>query len=692
MHQRQMLLKWGGFLALLLAVGCATHPAPPISPEAPASAEAPLAAFPEEKASPIPIEVEMAPAGLVLLPQPKNLTWKGAVRGLAPGPVEIDGFEGEGSSRADYVRAFLREVLDTAFVDSGAAGEQKPGGMQTSLDLVSVRPRAVLAITPQTVPQPEGYRLVIRPEGITVQAHDLAGVFHAAETLAQIRRQAPALGGIPLVEITDAPDFLHRGLMLDISRDKVPEMETLYGLVDQMAEWKLNQLQLYTEHAFAYPGHYEVWKDASPMTPAQIRALDRYCSDRCIELVPNQNSFGHMERWLAHERYQSLAEKPGCSELCATDPQTIIFLKGLYADLLPNFSSGMVNVGCDETWNLGKGRSKEAVQLRGKGRVYLDYLLAIRQTVARHGKRMQFWGDIIMRHPELIPELPQDMIALEWGYEADHPFREHGKRFAEAGIPYYVVPGTSTWNSLAGRTQNAIANLRNAAVDGLANGAQGMLITDWGDNGHWQFLPVSYLPFAYGAALAWGVEANEGLNIPRALDAHIFRDRARIMGRLVYELGNAYRQTGMELSNSTAFYELLLSAQEEPISGRRYRGLTTKNLEATIAYIDRTMNPLENARMDRPDADVIRAELRCTAALMRLACRFGIARLENGGAPASKLPSGPRAMLADEMAALIPQYRQLWLTRNRSGGLQQSSGRFEDLVRLLRNGGAGNGS
>ena len=96
--------------------------------------------------------------------------------------------------------------------------------------------------------------------------------------------------------------------MLDISRDKVPTMETLYALVDLLAGWKINQLQLYTEHTFAYRQHPEVWAEASPLTGQEILGLDAYCRKRFVELVPNQNSFGHMHRWLKHARYAPLAE------------------------------------------------------------------------------------------------------------------------------------------------------------------------------------------------------------------------------------------------------------------------------------------------------------------------------------------------------------------------------------------------
>src|SRR2546423_4155521 len=154
----------------------------------------------------------------------------------------------------------------------------------------------------------QGYRMSLDRDGVEITAADGAGEFNARQTLAQLRRQFG--NDLPQGEIQDWPDFAVRGVMLDISRDKVPTMATLFMLVDLFGELKINQLQLYTEHTFAYRGHEEVWRDASPMTAPEIRELDAYCRARFIELVPNQNSFGHMERWLKHPRYQPLAEKP----------------------------------------------------------------------------------------------------------------------------------------------------------------------------------------------------------------------------------------------------------------------------------------------------------------------------------------------------------------------------------------------
>src|SRR5206468_977052 len=141
----------------------------------------------------------------------------------------------------------------------------------------------------------------------------------------------------------------------------------------------------------------------------------------------------------------------------------------------------------------------------------------VNDLVRAHGRAMMFWGDIIVTKPELIADVPKDAIALEWGYEADHPFDRDGLHVAQAGVPFYVCPGTSSWNSIAGRTGNALANLKNAAENGLKHGAIGYLVTDWGDNGHLQYLPTSYLGFAAGAAFSWCLSTNQDQDWIRAL-------------------------------------------------------------------------------------------------------------------------------------------------------------------------------
>ncbi|MBN1287933.1 MAG: family 20 glycosylhydrolase [Anaerolineae bacterium] len=615
----------------------------------------------------------------VLIPRPRHIHPGAGVHTLQPGRlIWLD--DPAWLRVGQIVRDALAAVAPDACWALTAARVAAPGLLGASL-----------CVDPAQTPKSEGYRLTISPDHIHIVAHDAAGAFYAAMTLKQLARQFTGTGALPCLRISDWPDFPNRGVMLDISRDKVPTLATLFALMDKLAEWKVNQFQLYTEHTFAYRSHRVVWEHASPMTGEDIMALDAYCRARFIELVPNQNSFGHMARWLEHDAYKHLAEAPdgytypwggrsdGPFSLAPLVSGSIELLQDLYAELLPHFASRQFNVGLDETWDLGQGRSKEVCEEIGKGRVYLRFLQSIHALVRAHGRTMQFWGDIIQQHPELIAELPRNIIALEWGYEANHPFAEDGARFAAADVPFYVCPGTSSWNSIAGRTDNALGNLWNAAENGLKHGAIGYLNTDWGDNGHFQPLPVSYLGYAYGAAVSWAAEANRDIDLPPALDLHAFYDRSGVMGRLAYDLGNAYQKPGARAPNNSPLFMMLHYPEREDVGA----GITVEALKETEAYIDEVMGCIPEARMAAPDAALVADEFRVAAALLKHAGKNGVARLE-AGAPTSRLPAGVRAALADELEPLIAEYRRLWLARNHLGGLVDSAARLERVLKLYR--------
>lgn len=552
-------------------------------------------------------------------------------------------------------------------------------------------PAQLRIVIDSSIGKPEGYRLTIGNGGIEIVGCDTAGVFYGVGTLIQLIQTHGVR--LPLLEIEDYPDFPARGVMLDISRDKVPTMETLYELVDMLASWKINQFQLYTEHTFAYRKHKKVWEKASAMTAEEIIELDAYCQERFVELVPNQNSFGHMHRWFDHEPYNLLAETDTEIEtpwgttlppfsLSPAVPGSLELIEGLFAELLPNFTSLQFNVGCDETFDLGMGKTKSWVEEKGKGRVYLDFLLEIYTLVKPHGKTMQFWGDIINQYPELVPEIPKDTIALEWGYENDHDFPGKSKLFAESGVPFYVCPGTSTWNTIAGRTDNCMGNLQNAAENGLKYGAIGYLNTDWGDRGHWQPLPVSYLGFAYGAALSWAYEANKDIDLPMALSLFAFQDASGVMGQLAYDLGNAYLKPGAVPHNASLLNNIYLTSLEEMRGVKIGKDVFADqdqlraNFAETVNYIDAVMMPLEQNAMQREDAELVEREFVSAANMIRHGARRALLQLGDSSVDKTQLASNFDSMVAD--------FRAVWLARNREGGLEDSVARLNNARELYQ--------
>ena len=347
----------------------------------------------------------------------------------------------------------------------------------------------------------QAYVLAVQRGRIVLYADTPAGLFYAVQTLRQLVRLHR--DHIPALIIRDWPSLEARGLLLDISRRKVPTMDTLKHLVDELSHYKLNVLQLYTEHTFAFPSHPRIGAGCGSLGSEDILELDAYCRQRHVELMPNLQSFGHARNILRLPEYRHLAETGLRWTLSPAVEDTYTLLGDLYGDMLPFFSSPTLNVDCDETYDLGQGASSAMVdELGGVGQVYMQHVLRVRELAARHGKRIQIWGDMLLNHPELIAGVPGDVMLLAWSYDPAESHPGVGE-LSGVGAGLWVCPGTGSWNSLFPRISGARVNIRNMVREGMAAGAVGMLNTDWGDFGHYQHLGLSWHGYILGAAQGW---------------------------------------------------------------------------------------------------------------------------------------------------------------------------------------------
>ncbi|MGB7748188.1 MAG: family 20 glycosylhydrolase [Verrucomicrobiia bacterium] len=548
---------------------------------------------------------------------------------------------------------------------------------------------------------PEGYAITIDRKGVRIEFREATGVRMAMATMRQLLRQYGRR--LPCLKIRDWPDFARRGVMLDISRGRVPKLETLLKLAGRLADFKLNELQLYTEHTFAYSKHKSVWQSWGALTGEEIRQLDARCQQLGIDLVPNQNSFGHLQHFLEQPSLKKLAEvsrpytdaggefvrRP--STLAPNHPGTLPFLRGLYDELLPNFSSQYFNVGCDETWDLGRGQSKKLCAAKGQDRVYLDFLKQIHQEVSARGKRMMFWGDIILKYPKLIKELTSfgvppsggsgdsqqappkggtpNVIALNWGYEADHPFDREAALFAKAKIPFYVCPGTSTWQTLIGRHNNALANMRTAAKAGHKHGAIGYHITDWGDGGHPQPLAVSYLPYLAGASLSWCAKTFDEAKLIPVLNRDIFNDPTGNAAKAVFALGRAHRKLKFTAPNETPLGTVIAAppAEQRELFCRNglkhYTRISGKNIRAALKEIEKQRAILKQA--GTPKAKILALELDLAARMAAQSCKFMMWQQARTAGNKSEAKRLARAGIR-ELQKLEKDFNIYWPLRNKA--------------------------
>jgi len=522
----------------------------------------------------------------------------------------------------------------------------------------------------------EAYRLVIAPEGIEIYAGADAGAYYALQTL----REIVSIYGreLPACRIEDEPDFSRRGVYHDCSRGKVPKLNTLKELVTRLAHWKINELQLYIENVFTFKHHPEIGKGYSPFTPEEILSLQEHCRKHHIRLVGSLASFGHLEKILALPQYRHLGERPGFrnspggSTLCPIDPGSIKLITELYSEFLPLFDADDFNVCCDETWELGTGRSKSRAERIGIGRMYLDFLLKIYRLCEHHDKRMNIWADILLKYPEILDRLPRDIVLLNWEYEQDGDNIARTKEIADAGMAFMVCPGTSGWLTHGSRLPNAIGNVTNFAGQGRKHHAEGLLNTDWGDQGHRNFLAVSLHGFAHGAAHAWNGKAVNNDKFTENFCRHVFRQKTNQMAEAIRLLGSTYITCGRTLPNKSLLYHALV----EPLVPVKTD--TPDSIEmTTIDGLERIITELSDTKLwPRPDKSSDEFE---RLALREFALATRMDYLASRRALIGKaLRSGKTVRktelkkLGKHMHELSKDFKELWLLRNKPSSLSDN--------------------
>lgn len=443
--------------------------------------------------------------------------------------------------------------------------------------------------------------------------------------------------------------------------------------------FKYNQLQLYMEGVpFEYPSFPNMTKNRELLTGEELFLIDKYCKERMIELMPCQNHFGHMRPWVQTD-YNYLAECPngfddgpwGFKEpeiLDPTDERSLKLVTQMADDLLPYFSSDVYNINCDETNELGKGKSRELCEKIGTGRVYLNYILKLYEMAKSRGKRILMWGDIIKKYPELLPELPQDVTVLEWGYDDFEPTEQSCKLMRDSGVNYIVCPGTNTWNSVTGRTATMINNIKTAAVNGLKYGACGILCTDWGDNGHHQPLCVSYPGIVWAAANSWNCADSHAADIPVILDRLIFSDKSGKMGQIVLDAGN-YRQAEYKQPlNITFTMHLMLSDFGDP---KIIENATAADFIKIREYFADIKKRLLQAEPGCEDGALIKEELETAADMVEWMQLIGLyyVCMRDGDTNAAKKYLED---FAAQRETVYNRFKTCWLKRNKYGYLDKS--------------------
>jgi len=433
------------------------------------------------------------------------------------------------------------------------------------------------------------------------------------------------------------------------------------------------------------------------LTEPEVKELVAYGRRYHVDIVPEQQTFGHLHHVLKYEKYNDLAETDHGHVLTPTNPKTYDFIASLYKEIVPLYPGPFLHIGADETAELGRGRTKEWVERDGVGRTYFNHIKKVYDLLAPHKKKLMFWGDIAMNHPELLPELPRDLIVMTWTYSPQSNFDRWIKPFRDAKLDVMVCPGVNNWNRMFPNLDLAIPNIRVFTRDGQKYGAIGQVNTTWDDDGEALFGMVWY-PVVYGAAAAWQEGDSDPERFRKAFDWAFFRSEGEDISRAIEKINSAHgllRKTGL----GDAHYSLAWLNPFQPEHRRTLERMQPIAVELRLNQEDAVELIEKNRAKVRRNADLLDylalAARRLDFVGLKALYTVQIKALyqeaydnqETPGAVQRSLGriSGANGLLQDGRdfsTALAAEYKRLWLAENRPYWLGNITALYDRETRM----------
>lgn len=535
----------------------------------------------------------------------------------------------------------------------------------------------------------EGYVLEVQPERIVIAANTQTGLFYGVQTLRQLVRGCRLDDALPCVQIADWPELKRRCICEDISRGPVPTPDFMRLQVRRLAEMKINMLMYYTEHVIKTKKHPAFAPPDGAISIEEWRELSEYARQHHITLVGNFQSLGHFEKILSYPQYSHLGERGRM--LSPVLPESIELLKDIYSEVVPVFDGEFFAVHCDEAFDLGKGASRTRVEELGKGRVFADHILTLREEIQKYGKRVLVWGDMILQNPEVLDMLPKDIIIGTWDYDPRDTFNDFIEPFTQAGFDVIVTPGVLNSTRIMPNFEQTLKNIRQFASDGAAHDVYGIVTTVWDDGGS-AFFNRDWYGVAYGAEQSWRPLNQEDSTFDDRFNSGLYGDDSNALTQAIWNLNSM-----AALSPTDSMNEDVLWAQLIPERGQTLRH-SLEDWDKVAEACDAAEQVLEKAAPSRFEDEFDYYSFTIDLYRFLAESRLGVVEAAKSYRKASLKQLDSRvearslligaledlALMGETLTGLASQFQDLWLRENRTYSLDIVLERYQARVEAIK--------
>ncbi|SOD12483.1 beta-N-acetylhexosaminidase [Pedobacter xixiisoli] len=293
-------------------------------------------------------------------------------------------------------------------------------------------------------------------------------------------------------------EFPIKGFHLDL-RIQAMKMPALKAFANKLSQNGINTLVMEWEATYPYEKH-AVISNKYAYSKAEVKSFIAYCDSLKIDVIPLQQSFGHVEYILKHYRYKDLREdqKDYSQVNPIKEEQCKALFADLFADMVSTHKSPYFHIGGDETYLLGRSKeSKRKADSLGMGRLYGDYIKMLCELVVSLGKKPVVWADIALKYPDALKSLPKQTIFIDWnyGWELDR-FGDH-KKLMESGFEIWGSPAIRSHpdNYFLTDWAKHFNNIKTFIPQGKELGYKGMVMTSWSTSGIYTQIAESHSDF-----------------------------------------------------------------------------------------------------------------------------------------------------------------------------------------------------
>lgn len=376
----------------------------------------------------------------------------------------------------------------------------------------------------------EGYLLILGREGIFLYALTVRGMFYGMRTMAQIFAGQEC---VPCCRILDWPQVRMRSMHYDL-RQTFPYPDNLLNYIREMADYKINTLVIEYEDKIPFCNYPELTDSQAALTEFQLDTIHQTAYRNFIEIIPLQQSFGHLEYLLKHDKYRHQREIPeAVGELCPCREESFTVVTGLLDEMINRHPlSPYIHIGCDEVWSLLS--CPRCIEQYGQDRnkTFINYVNKLIGYVCEKGKIPVIWHDMMGQcNDDEVRLLDNRVVVMIWlynGLDVEQQVTELTKRFRAAGVEVMGAPAVRCHDG------DDLQNLphwakRIANIDQWVNAAvklnfQCLVSTNWAASfsmgaPYGLFETTFYLMY-YSAERYWNPEADRSSYLRRFLQLY----------------------------------------------------------------------------------------------------------------------------------------------------------------------------